>query len=392
MSSAVQTLSLPLDADWSSRCDHWRREATATASRTRRQRRKEPLILCGHGMSLRVDGGELAIRDGRTHYPQTPQTWRFWRSDPALPSRIILLDGSGSISLDVLDWLAEQGVALARLNWRGEARCVLVGNGYSADREKAVWQRAMRADAVRRLAFSIDLITRKIEAGVETLRTALPPSAARDVGILKLERELVELTTNTPPSVDVLRGVEGRASAAYFAALQGTRLNWVGQSRRPIPDEWLAVGPRTATRVGKIPKNDRATHPFNAMLNYGYAVIQARLQIEALSAGYDPTIGIMHHGLDGSAAYVFDLMEPERARVDGAILRFSRERSFSAADFTVRSDGACRMSPQLARAVVAACSKGAGDTPARMLPRGLAGLRSGLDGGARADTLFSALT
>ena len=308
-------------------------------------------------MSLRVDCGELAIRDGRTHNPQTPQTWRFWRSDPALPPRIILLDGSGSLSFDVLDWLAEQRIPLIRLNWRGEARCVLGGHGYFADKAKAEWQSAMRADPARRLAFSIDLIRRKIESGREALQSSLPCSGSLDGAIGKLDRELAGLRERPPASVDILRGCEGRASAAYFAALNGVPLCWTGQTRRPVPDEWLTVGPRTATRAGKIPKNDRATHPFNAMLNYGYALLQARLQIEALSAGYDPTIGIMHHGLDGSAAYIFDLMEPERARVDGAILRVASEQSLAASDFTVRSDGACRLSPELARLVVAAVSQ-----------------------------------
>jgi hypothetical protein len=29
-----------------------------------------------------------------------------------------MLDGSWSVSFDVLDWLAEQGVTLVRINWR----------------------------------------------------------------------------------------------------------------------------------------------------------------------------------------------------------------------------------------------------------------------------------
>jgi hypothetical protein len=36
--------------------------------------------------------------------------------------------------------------------------------------------------------------------------------------------------------------------------------------------------------------------------------------------GYDPTIGIMHEGRDGSSKFVFDLMEPQRPKVDRAVL------------------------------------------------------------------------
>ena len=95
----------------------------------------------------------------------------------------------------------------------------------------------------------------------------------------------------------------------------------------------------------------RASHPLNAMLNYAYAVLQCTLKVEAVSAGYDPTLGIMHHGYNGSPALVFDLMEPHRPRVDAAVLAFSLSETFSGADFVIRSDGVVRLAPQLARRI-----------------------------------------
>jgi CRISP-associated protein Cas1 len=35
---------------------------------------REPLILSGHGISLRIEGGALTIRNGFTHYPQKQET------------------------------------------------------------------------------------------------------------------------------------------------------------------------------------------------------------------------------------------------------------------------------------------------------------------------------
>ena len=37
-----------------------------------------------------------------------------------LPSRIILLDGSGAITLDVLFWLTAQNVPIIHLDYRGQ--------------------------------------------------------------------------------------------------------------------------------------------------------------------------------------------------------------------------------------------------------------------------------
>ena len=149
----------------------------------------------------------------------------------------------------------------------------------------------------------------------------------------------------------ILLGIEGRAAAAYFKAWGGTPLRWKGSARRPIPESWQAIGPRAAARNAGKAKNIRASHPLNAMLNYAYAVLQSQVQIAAVADGYDPTLGIMHHGYKGSPALVFDLMEPNRPKADAAVLAFALSETFSGADFVIRSDGVIRLAPQLARSL-----------------------------------------
>jgi len=45
----------------------------------------------------------------------------------------------------------------------------------------------------------------------------------------------------------------------------------------------------------------------------------------------------MHYERDGAPALVFDLMEPERPKVDRAVLEFLRT-ALHPADFTIRED------------------------------------------------------
>jgi CRISP-associated protein Cas1 len=337
--------------DWLSRNEHWVSEIRqATAPRRRRERRKEPLILCGHGVSLRVDGGTLLVRNGLTHYPQQREEFRFFKGEPAIPPRVIMLDGSGCLSFDVLDWLAEQNVALVRIAWQGEVVSVLAGSGFAADREKVRWQTETRADHARRMEFAIGLIHQKIAGSIETLEAMIPETTARKVALARLRHELDELTARRPDSVPDLLGIEGRAAATYFKAWEGASLRWKSTSRSPIPNRWRSIGSRAAIRSGRA-KNARASHPVNAMLNYAYAILQSQVQIEAVAAGYDPTLGILHNSYQGSPALVFDLMEPSRPKVDAAILAFALAERFSPADFVIRSDGVVRLAPQLARRV-----------------------------------------
>lgn len=337
--------------NWASRSEHWLNVARqAQRPRRRRERQQEPLMLCGHGVSLRVDGGTLLIRNGLTHFPQQREEFRFFKGDPAIPPRIIMLDGSGCVSFAMLDWLAEQRVPLVRISWQGEVVSVLAGSGFAADRDKLRWQTETRADPVRRMEFATDLIRRKLAGSVETLEMVIPQSQPRDTAMTRLRREFDGLTTRPPGTVPDLLGIEGRAAAAYFKAWEGIPLQWGSTARRPMPDTWRTIGPRAAIRSGRA-KNARASHPVNAMLNHAYAILQSQIQIEAVAAGYDPTLGIIHHGYQGSAALVFDLMEPSRPKVDAAILRFASGETFSPADFVLRSDGVVRLAPQLARRV-----------------------------------------
>jgi CRISPR-associated protein Cas1 len=48
---------------------------------------------------------------------------------------------------------------------------------------------------------------------------------------------------------------------------------------------------------------------------------------------------------------VFDMMEPERPKLDKAVLAFLRTEALHPADFTIREDGAVRLNPELARRV-----------------------------------------
>jgi CRISP-associated protein Cas1 len=84
----------------------------------------------------------------------------------SLPERIILIDGSGSVSFDVLSWLAEQNVSLIRIDWKGDIVCVAGASGYSANPHRVRWQLEVRENPDQRNEFCRSLIARKSEASI----------------------------------------------------------------------------------------------------------------------------------------------------------------------------------------------------------------------------------
>ncbi len=345
--------------EWAIRSEFWRAEADKSGGKRRlRERNSRPLILTGQGTSLRIENGALSIKQGFTHYPQKAEQFRFFKGDLNLPRIIMLLDGSGSISFDVLNWLGEQGVALARIQWGGEPAVFASGAGFIGNPEKLRWQYETQANEELRLEFGRKLICEKLHNSIATLETRIPDTPYRERAIAKAAEALAKLRSASLDGMNDIRAIEGESAARYFAAWAGIEMQWTAAGRHPVPDDWHSYRSRSSILTGRKARNWKASHPINAMLNYAYAVRVAQLQVEVVADGFDPFSGIMHHSRPDFPAYAYDLIEPERPKVDAAILGFAQDRKFSGADFVPRKDGVCRLSPQLARAVAAAVSTG----------------------------------
>lgn len=344
----------PLDDDdaddlvWAERGRYWHDASNRPAlRRAGRGKRTEPasLVLTGHGVRFQVHHGALLVRDGFTHHPQQRRERRLFPGDRALPSRILVLDGDGALSLDVVAWLTRQRIPLVLLDWQGEVVGVL-GDGAASNPALRQAQLAARTNGIG-LRLATRLIRAKVAASIDALRT-LPPSLARDAARRKLEGALAELEPRPPATVEALRLVEGRAALAYFGCWQALTLRWKGTGRRPVPPEWHRVGLRQSLVSGT---NRHATHPVNAILNYAYAVLEAQVRTTAAAAGLDPTVGYLHACHPGRAALVYDLMEPLRPRVDRLVLDFVQRHTFTPSDVILTERGVCRLHPQLARSV-----------------------------------------
>src|SRR5271165_5705769 len=283
------------DIAWATRSSMWRaRVEKASARRTKRAKPTPALTLAGHGVSLRIEGGALTIQNGFTHYPQQREIFRYFRGDLSLPERIILIDGSGSISFDVLSWLAEQKVSLIRIDWKGDIVCVAGAAGYSANPFRVRWQLETRDNPEQRNEFCRSIIAQKIEASVITLEKSIRRCDKWDRAMNSAYSSLTRLNENPPGTISELRFLEANCAASYFRSWGGIPIKWRGTSRRPIPADWHSIGQRSSPY--HLAGNRNAAHPVNAILNYAYTVLESEVRIKAIAEVYDPTSGIMHEG------------------------------------------------------------------------------------------------
>jgi CRISP-associated protein Cas1 len=162
---------------------------------------------------------------------------------------------------------------------------------------------------------------------------------ASERALQEIAESMQELAAQPPRTLDGLRGIEGRVAQAYFTVLRSMPLRWKGLNRKPIPQEWLRIGARTPPNSKR---NRNATHPVNAMLNYGLAVLESQVRIAVVSAGIDPTIGYMHAHHERHSALVLDLMEPLRPVIDRQVIGLVQGQALSPAEVAMpQAKGFC---------------------------------------------------
>jgi CRISPR-associated endonuclease Cas1 len=209
----------------------------------------------------------------------------------------VFLHGAVAISSPATIALMRRG---APLLWHGrDGRLIGHATGLSS---AAPAIRAAQFAAAADPAYSLELarafVDAKLIAGRRLLRRRL---GADDRGCRRMEAARTALGRSR--NADALRGHEGAAADAYFAAWPTllakapAHLAFAGRSRRPPAD------------------------PLNALLSYLYAVLHGRCVAAALAAGLEPGVGFLHSLRAGRHALALDLMEPFRPMVvDAAVL------------------------------------------------------------------------
>jgi len=346
--------------EWAERCEYWNKKSElGTPKRKRREKQSRPLILTGYGLSIRVDKGRLAVKDGLTHFPSKPVERTYFKGGLDIPPRIVIVDGNGNITLDALEWMQEQSIDLIRLRYDGRVQSVLSANGYAADPKKVEWQRKTRASEPARVKFAAPLIQQKIRATLFNLEKLLPESTSRTKAIETAKAALAELKKSPPDTIGKLHAIEGTVAQGYFFAWRTLDIKWKATKHYPVPDEWRTYFSRSSLKWGESRvKNKNATHPVNAMLNYAYALLESEVRIRSIAAGFDPSIGIMHDRIGADRhSFVFDQMEPLRPAADREVLALIQTEPLSGSDFHLQSDGVVRLSTDLASLITSSCPK-----------------------------------
>jgi CRISPR-associated protein Cas1 len=259
------------------------------------------------GAMVRRSGERLVIRAGDSELESLPI-----RAVGAL-----VLHGAVQVSAQALQLCLAHDVSVHWLTAGGRYMGSLAPSAGSVQRR--LRQYAAVTDPGTALRLARRLVSAKVESQLRFLLRATRgdgearTAVAETVAVLRAQLKQVARAEG----VAALRGYEGVASKAYFAALPLL----IHQEMRSL------LAPRGRSRR---PPRDR----FNAALSFGYALLYSRVQQSILAVGLDPALGFYHAPRSAAYPLALDVMELFRVPLwDMPLVASINRRQWSSSDF-----------------------------------------------------------
>jgi CRISPR-associated endonuclease Cas1 len=293
------------------------------------------IVAEGFGVQVRVERGALFVSDG---IGRARRTRTFTRT--AGINRLVVLGGSGSLSIEAMRWLTDVRAALVCIDRDGRILCTT-----SPTKSEARLRRAQALASHTQVAARVAqyLLKAKLHGQMEMLHLLEADGHSRRVvganlGALEATDELSQLLS-----------LEAQSAAAYWRAWAEQPVRFQPADRRRLPSDWDRFGSRSSPLSGG-PRS--AVTPAGAILNYLYALLEAETRLACLTVGLDPALAVLHADTRGRDSLPLDLMEAARPHVDRYLLALLRDRVFQLSEFHHTRQGSVRLLPPLTKELI----------------------------------------
>ena len=284
-----------------------------------------PLLITGFGTNINVDKRRLIIdnRLENKHYEFYPHQ---------IPHDTIVLDGhSGNISFDALRWLIKHDISLAMLNWNGNLLSVALPKEPASAKLK-IKQYEAYLNKQRKNNIAEIIVKQKIIGSTKLLDEMLKyysfvkPISSKDIENLK--------------NIENLMTYEARIAILYW-----NNLTSIFNELHP---EFRFMNRRSS----KHSWNMNASDEINALLNYGYAILETEVRKDLNFVGFDLSIGFLHELKDGRSSLVYDIQELYRWLIDLSVIQLLEERKLKKSDFIITENYNLRLREATAKLLI----------------------------------------
>jgi CRISPR-associated protein Cas1 len=299
------------------------------------------LVIEGYSARIFVERGHLVTRDGFPNEREIREI-RFPRGRSKV-ERIVVRAPGGTISMEAINWCSHMGIALSFVDSDSRLlNCMIPDAPHDGPVKRAQAVSAVTDDALHLARY---LLGKKLDSQVHAMERDFPRLGIGTVSgkststaqVHACKARLSDATT-----LNEFLALEGRAAQVYWDLLVETPLPWRQWALSRIPAHWAAISARGSGKLG--PVRD-ATDPFNAVLNYAYTLLEVETRIACEATGLDPDLGLIHVDTRLRESFIYDLLEPLRAKADVWALELLRKQTMRPEMFHELRDGVVRLDP-----------------------------------------------
>jgi len=184
-----------------------------------------------------------------------------------------------------------------------------------------------------RLYIAGQIVKQKVKSSLGLLKTL---SYFYNIDLSTINKEIERVDYD---NINSLMRYEGRIASAYWSELTKIFNSFANdfnfQSRKNISYSW----------------NMNASDPVNALLNYGYAILESIIRKDINTIGLDVSIGYLHEIAPSKHPLVYDLQELFRYIIDYSVIELL-ETKLKKSDFITTENYHIRLKPNTAKLLI----------------------------------------
>ena len=302
-----------------------------------------PLLITGFGTSINVDKRKLIItnklKDTKLEF---------------FPHKIshdgIIIDGhTGNITFEAMRWLSKHNINLTLLNWNGQLLANVMPEQPKSGKLR-IKQYQKYLDSEARFEIALKIVQCKVEHSLNMLEELSRFYESVDFTKIRKSAEkedlfLLDIMKNSKKqdiskSIKQLMTYEGRIAGIYHD-------NLVKIFNRLNP-EFNFTGRKNKSNS----RNYNASDEINALLNYGYAILESEIRKAINGIGLDYSIGFLHEINQSRTPLVYDVQELFRWLIDISVIQLLEEKKIKKSDFIITENYHIRLGESVAKLLI----------------------------------------
>lgn len=301
-----------------------------------------PLLISGFGTSISVDRRRLIIDNKLSNLHLEFQPHQIAHDS-------IIIDGhTGTITFEALRWLMKHDINLILLNWNGNLLAVTLPSPPKTGKLR-INQYLKYLDPKMRFNIAYKLINAKINHSINLIKELSRYHAAIDLELfnrlIKEQQDQFKINSLTKREdinklINKLMVYEGRIANIYWDQL-------IKVFNKLYPD-FNFKGRKNKSYSWNMNASDEV----NALLNYGYAILESEIKKGINAVGLDPAIGFLHELAPSKTPLVYDIQELFRWIIDLSVIQLLEEKKLKKSNFIVTENYHIRLKENTAKMLI----------------------------------------